>query len=108
MNNIIAHAIRLTQELISVPSESSEPTQTKGPCEAGVVKVLQRLCSANNISGREQEVYPKRSNFIASFPRPSAPKILIVAHMDTISGKGMNNPFQAWFGFKKLWQEYVN
>lgn len=42
-----------------------------------------------------QEALPGRHNFICLFPKTDAPKLLIVAHMDTVSARGMKNPFAA-------------
>ncbi|MFW8601092.1 M20 family metallopeptidase [Desulfobacterota bacterium M19] len=103
MRDIIDNTINLTKELIAIPSESSEPTATTGPCEAGIVKVLERLCSTNNIAWQLQEALPERFNFIASFPKPGAPKIIFLAHMDTVSARGMRNPFLAEVRDNKIW-----
>lgn len=103
MDKIIKHAILLTQELIAIPSESANPTRTIGPCEAGIFKALRQICLVNNILWEEQEVFPGRYNFMASLPRPSAPKILLVAHMDTVSGKEMPTPFLGEIRDDKIW-----
>ncbi|HFQ81983.1 MAG TPA: M20 family peptidase [Desulfobacterales bacterium] len=103
MREIIENAVNLTRELIAVPSESSEPTATTGPCEAGIVEVLKRLCAMNDITWQLQEVLPERFNFIASFPKPGAPRIVFLAHMDTVSAQGMRNPFLAEVRDNKIW-----
>ncbi len=103
MRDIIDNTIHLTKELIAIPSESSEPTATTGPCEAGIVEVLERLCSTNNIAWQLQEVMAERFNFIDSFPKPGAPKIVFLAHMDTVSARGMRKPFEAEVRDNKIW-----
>ncbi len=103
MRDIIDNAVSLTRELIAIPSESSEPTATTGPCEAGIVEVLERLCSTNDIVWQLQEVLPERFNFIASFPKPGAAKIVFLAHMDTVSARGMRNPFLAEIRENRIW-----
>ena len=101
--DIADQAIRLTQELIAIPSESSEPIATNEPCEARIVEILQRICTANSIPWELQEVLPGRLNFIVSFPKPEAQKILILAHMDTVSGKEMTDAFQGKIRDGKIW-----
>ncbi len=103
MSKITENAVKLTRELISIPSESSEAIATTAPCEAGIIAVLQRLCSENNIPWHLQEINAGRSNFIASFPKPGAARIIFLAHMDTVSGAGMNNPFLAKIKDNKIW-----
>ena len=36
---------------------------------------------------------PGRHNALIHFPKPDAPKLLIIAHMDTVSARGMEDPF---------------
>jgi len=100
---ISAEAVRLTRELIRIPSESSGSAGDNPPYEAGITAVLQDICTAANIPWRLQEVLPKRHNFIASLANPDAPKILLLAHMDTVSTQGMPEPFSAKIKDGTIW-----
>jgi acetylornithine deacetylase len=97
-------AVALIQELIRIPSESSGQTETDaaGP-EQALVAHLAGLCAAQGISHEVQEVLPGRPNFIARFPRPGAPRVLIVGHLDTVSAAGMDEPFAGVVREDKIW-----
>jgi acetylornithine deacetylase/succinyl-diaminopimelate desuccinylase-like protein len=104
IDNITKEAIRLTRKFVKIPSESSEPVGAASSFpEAGIVAELEELCSAHNISWKLQKVAQGRSNFIASFPKPDAVKILFLAHMDTVSAKGMKSPFSGDLYDNKIW-----
>lgn len=103
MNEIIDAAVNLTRELVRVPSESSDPQVTKGFAELGVANVLRRLCVEHDVDWHSQEVLPDRYNLIASFPNPDTPKIVFLAHMDTVGSKGMENPFSGDLKCGKIW-----
>jgi len=96
MKEIVKNAIALTTALVKIASESSDPMGSYrfGP-EFGVAEYLQKLCTDRGIYWRLQEALLDRFNFIAFFPQENAPKLLIVAHMDTVSAKGMEEPFSA-------------
>lgn len=96
LDSIIQQAIASTRDLIKIPSESSSHTTTYSASpEAGIVQYLINDCVANKINWIVQEALPNRYNFICRFPKPGAPKLLLVAHMDTVSAQGMENPFAA-------------
>lgn len=96
--------IALIQDLIRIPSESSGQTGTdKAAPELVLVNHLADICSSLNIEHKTQEVVPGRPNFIARFPNPGKPKLLIVAHLDTVSASGMSDPFAAVINEEKIW-----
>ncbi|MBU0483572.1 MAG: M20 family metallopeptidase [Proteobacteria bacterium] len=96
--------ITFTRELIRVPSESSDPvsTDTQAP-ERGVVRLLQEVCDAYGVSWWTTEALPGRHNFMVRFPYPGTPRVLIIAHMDTVSSRGMTGPFAAEVRDGKIW-----
>lgn len=100
----IDQTIALIQDLISIPSESSGQTKTdrNGP-ELALVAHLAELCASLDIAHEIQEVQPGRPNFIARFPNPGMPKLLIVAHLDTVSATGMDEPFTAQIHEERIW-----
>lgn len=100
----VEQAIALIQELVSIPSESSGQTKTdaEGP-EQALVKHLAGLCATLGIHHELQEVSPGRPNFIARFPNPGAPRLLIAAHLDTVSAMGMDDPFSGQIREEKIW-----
>ncbi|MBU4153696.1 MAG: M20 family metallopeptidase [Proteobacteria bacterium] len=100
----INHTIALIQELIGIPSESSGQTQTDATApELALVNRLANLCASMDIEHQIQEVVPGRPNFIARFPNPEKPKLLIVAHLDTVSASGMSDPFAGQIKEEKIW-----
>jgi len=100
----IEQTITLIQSLIAIPSESSGQTATDaGAPEQALVDYLAGLCDSLGIEYQTQEVLPGRSNFIARFPCPGQPKLLIVAHLDTVSATGMTDPFTGRLDEGKIW-----
>lgn len=100
----IDQTITLIQALLRIPSESSGQTKTDPAApEQALVTHLASLCSSLDIDHETQTVLPGRTNFIARFPNPEKPKLLIVAHMDTVSASGMNDPFAAKIDDGKIW-----
>ncbi len=98
------NVIELTQKLISIPSESSNQTLTNVAApEQGVIHCLEGLCETHGIVCEKQEALPSRNNIIIHFPKANAPKLLIIAHMDTVSAKGMDNPFAAEIKESKIY-----
>jgi len=84
----------MTRKLVKIPSESSEPVATPAAeVEAGVIKYLVPICRAAGVEHYTMEAMPGRENLVVRLPNPGAPRLLIVAHMDTVSGSGMENPF---------------
>lgn len=87
-------AVRLTQRLVAIPSEASDPTaRYDGGPEARILEALKSIFEADGIDCELQPVLPGRSNLVARFPSPGRPKILISGHMDTVSARGMDDPF---------------
>ncbi len=100
----VEQTISLIQELIRIPSESSGQTETAAACpEKALVTHLAGLCSTLGITHEVQEVKPGRENFIAHFPTPGAPRLLIVAHLDTVSAAGMAGPFLGIISDERIW-----
>lgn len=90
----IPDVITMTRELVKIPSESSEPVATAatGP-EVGIVEYLSQICRAAGVEYYTLEALPGRANLVVRLPNPGAPRLLIVGHMDTVSGGGMQDPF---------------
>ncbi len=64
-----------------------------GTSEAGVAAYLKEFFQREGIETFEQEVFPGRSNVIARLPgKNSARRVVLEAHMDTVSVKGMTIP----------------
>lgn len=96
--------IALTQALIRIPSESSGQTATAADCpEQALVAHLAGLCAPRGLAWEVQEVRPGRENFIVHLPNPGAPRLLIVAHLDTVSAAGMDAPFLGQLSEGKIW-----
>lgn len=87
--------VSLTRELVAIPSESSDPVGTTGPAEAGVLKCLTAACDRAGIAWQAQEALPGRHNLIIRLPNPGKPRLVIIAHQDTVSARGMAAPFGA-------------
>ena len=66
-----------------------------GPGEAAVAAYVRSFFEQRGIEVREQEVFPGRNNVIARVPgRDSTRRVVLEAHMDTVSTKGMTiDPF---------------
>jgi acetylornithine deacetylase/succinyl-diaminopimelate desuccinylase-like protein len=64
-----------------------------GTSEAGVAAYLREFFRTRGIETWEQEVFPGRSNLIARVPgRDPRRRVILEAHMDTVSAKGMTIP----------------
>jgi len=86
----------LTRELVMIPSESSDPTATPAAAEAGMVRHLQKLCRRHHVSCETLTVKEGRDNLVVRWRAPGRPRLVIMAHMDTVSARGMAEPFSAW------------
>lgn len=97
-------ATLLTQELVRIASESSDPLSEyeQGP-EARIVSHLASLCDQAGIRYELQEALPGRENLIAHFPQANQKKLLLIAHMDTVSARGMHDPFSGSRHDNKIW-----
>lgn len=83
--------IRTLAELVRIPSVN--PAYEGGVSEAGVVAWLREFCAARGIETWETEVFPGRPNLIARLPgRDPNRRIVLEAHTDTVSVKGMTIP----------------
>lgn len=93
--------VTLASSLVRIPSESSDPVGTDPAApEREMVAYLTSLCRDAGIEYRTSEASPNRENLVIRLPKPGAPRILIAAHLDTVSGRGMQEPFGE--GFAKV------
>ncbi len=75
---------------------SVNPAYGDGGTEANVVPYLRTFFASRGIETFEQEVFPGRTNLIARIPGRTARRIVLEAHTDTVSIKGMTiDPFGA-------------
>jgi acetylornithine deacetylase len=80
--------IHTLAELVRIPSIN--PAYEGGVSEAGVVAWLGEFCRGRGIETWETEVFPGRPNLIARLPgRDPKRRIILEAHTDTVSVKGM-------------------
>lgn len=83
--------IRTLRELVRIPSVN--PAYEGGVSEVGVVAWLREFCRDRGIETWETEVFPGRPNLIARLPgRDPKRRIILEAHTDTVSVKGMTIP----------------
>lgn len=83
--------IHTLAELVRIPSIN--PAYEGGVSEAGVVAWLSEFCRGRGIETWETEVFPGRPNLIARLPgRDPKRRIILEAHTDTVSVKGMTIP----------------
>ncbi len=87
--------IALTRELIMTPSESSDPLETSAGVERKVAARLEKLCRDHHVSCETPTVKEGRDNLIVRLPAPGKPRLVFMAHMDTVSGRAMDDPFGA-------------
>ena len=75
---------------------SVNPAYGDGGSEANVVPYLREFFGSRGIETFEQEVFSGRANLIARIPGRSSRRIVLEAHTDTVSVKGMEiDPFGA-------------
>ena len=87
-----SEAVKLTQELIKIPSEN--PVGTEEAIGEFIYKWLNKL----NVEVKKEEVEPGRFNIVAKLPgEVSHPNLVYIAHMDTVPiGEGWTHePFSA-------------
>lgn len=78
-------------ELIRV--NSVNPAYEGGPGEGAIAQVVRHFFEQRGIEVWEQEVFPGRPNVIARLPgRDAARRVILEAHMDTVSIAGMSIP----------------
>ncbi len=96
--------VTLASSLVRIPSESSDPLATDPAApEKGMVAYLTSICRAAGIQHRTSEAKPNRENLVVRLPKPGAPRLLIAAHLDTVSGRGMKEPFGGDLCEGSLW-----
>lgn len=96
--------VTLASSLVRIPSESSDPVATDPVAvERQVVAYLASVCRAAHLEYRTSEVWPGRENLVIRLPNPGAPRLLIAAHLDTVSGRGMSAPFAGDLREGSLW-----
>lgn len=101
---LLERAVGLTQELIRLPSESSVAIASDGACpEREVAAHLVAFCRQYGLDASLQEALPGRENVLVRVPRDDAPKVLLAAHMDTVSAKGMTEPFSGICRDGRIW-----
>ena len=71
---------------------SVNPAYGDGGTEDNVVPFIQEFFATRGIETFTQEVFPGRHNVIARLPGRSTKRIVLEAHMDTVSIKGMSIP----------------
>ena len=71
---------------------SVNPAYGDGGTEDNVVPFIQEFFATRGIETFTQEVFPGRRNVIARLPGRSTKRIVLEAHMDTVSIKGMSIP----------------
>jgi acetylornithine deacetylase/succinyl-diaminopimelate desuccinylase family protein len=78
-------------DLVRIPSVN--PAYEGGVSEAGVVAYLREFCRTRGIETWESEVFPGRPNLVARLPgRDPGRRVVLEAHTDTVSVKGMAIP----------------
>src|SRR5688572_10561966 len=76
-----------------VQINSVNPAYENGPGERDIALWIRRFFESRGIEVAEQNVLPGRSNVIARLPgRDSSRRIVLEAHMDTVSVQGMAVP----------------
>lgn len=87
-----------TQSVLSILSDlvrinSVNSSYEGGPGEGGVADYVKRFFESHGIETEEQIVFPGRNNVIARLPGSNSSRRLVLeAHMDTVSVKGMTIP----------------
>lgn len=91
----VQQAVELTRQFIQIPSESSESTLTDPTAPETIMeKKLLDFATKTGLQAFRLPVTDKRSNVIIEFGG-KGPRLLVVGHMDTVSAKGMADPFSA-------------
>ncbi len=97
-------AMTLACELVRIPSESSEPVATSDTApEAAVLARLIEICRDAGLDHVVQQVLPGRDNLLVRLENPGAPRVLLTAHMDTVSARGMVEPFSGALRDGRVW-----
>ncbi len=71
---------------------SVNPAYGDGGSEANLAPLVRQFFAQRGIETFDQEVFPGRHNVIARLPGKSSRKLVLEAHMDTVSIKGMSIP----------------
>ena len=75
-----------------VRANSVNPAYGDGGSEANVVPLVRDFFAQRGIDTFTQEVFPGRCNIIARLPGRTTRRVVLEAHMDTVSIKGMSIP----------------
>lgn len=75
-----------------VRANSVNPAYGDGGTEANVLPLLRGFFDSRGIEAFEQEVFPGRHNLVARLPGLSSRRVVLEAHTDTVSIKGMTIP----------------
>lgn len=71
---------------------SVNPVYGDGGTEENLAPLVRQFFAARGIETFDQEVFPGRFNVIARLPGKTSRKLVLEAHMDTVSIKGMSIP----------------
>ncbi len=99
----ISPVIQTLASLVRINSVNS--SYEGGPGEGEMAAWVRRFFEQRGIEVWQQEVFPGRPNVIARLPgRDSSRRVILEAHMDTVSVKGMTiPPFEPQVEDGKLW-----
>jgi len=85
---------RFVADLVAIPSVNPlEGPAGEGKGEGPVAAFLQAKLEEAGIEAELQEVLPDRPNLVARLPGASEEAIWFDAHLDTVTGQGMDSPF---------------
>lgn len=83
-----ANVLETLAELVAIPSVN--PNYSDGSGEEEIADWIFQYLTKNGVHVEKQEVLPRRFNVIAKIPsRNSHQRIILEAHMDTVSAQGM-------------------
>jgi acetylornithine deacetylase/succinyl-diaminopimelate desuccinylase family protein len=83
LNNTLAELIRLN---------TVNPAYGDGGTEENAIPFLRHFFQSRGIQTSEQEVFPGRHNLLAKLPGRTERRVVLEAHIDTVSIKGMTIP----------------
>lgn len=79
-------------DLVRIPSVN--PNYIGGTNESAVAEYIERFFADLQVATRRQEVFENRPNVIVTLPGSSSRRVVLEAHMDTVSAVGMEiDPF---------------
>ncbi len=87
--SVLSPVIKTLADLVAIPSVN--PNYEGGTGESQIANWIEQFFQRQQIHVEQQSVLPGRSNVIAKIPgRTSNHRIILEAHMDTVSTKGMS------------------